>query len=226
MKKFLLLPVFTMIFFSTLSFGQVQKVTLSVDLKDYIGAFDYVGVNGGFKNWGDAIALTNTPGTTIWSVTVDMAKDANNEYRFELSGEGGWHDEDLANTECNVPWDEANRNRNLWIGAGDPDTAEMATVCWSSCTACAQLSKDAFKLESEISVYPNPSVGGKFTITLPKESLNVKVNIYNTLGQEVLKMKNISGRNVEVNTKSLSAGVYYVGIGLEGKTITKKLIIK
>lgn len=226
MKKKLLLNAFTLMFFSTLSFGQTQKVTLSVDLKNYTGTFNYVGVNGGFKDWGDAIALTNNPGTTIWSVTVDMKKDANNEYRFELSGDGGWHDEDLANTDCNVPWDDANKNRNLWIGADAPDTAEMSTVCWSSCTACTALSNDAFELDNQISIYPNPSVGGKFTITLPKESSTVKLNIYNALGQEVLKTTNISGKNFEVNSKILSAGIYYVSIDFESKTVTKKLVIK
>ena len=226
MKKILLLPVFTMMFFSNLSFGQSQKVTLSVDLKEYTGSFNYVGVNGGFKNWGDAIAFTNNTGTTIWSVTVDMKKDANNEYRFELSGDGGWHDEDLANTDCNVPWDDANRNRNIWIGADAPDTADMATVCWSSCNACAQLSNNAFELDNEISIYPNPSVGGKFNVTLPDELIGAKLNIYNALGQEVLKMNNISGKNFEVNTESLSAGIYYVKINLEAKSFTKKLIIK
>ena len=226
MKKNLLLTVFTLMYFSTLSFGQSQKVTLSVDLKEYAGSFDYVGVNGGFKNWGDAIALTNNPGTTIWSVTVDMLKDANNEYRFELSGDGGWHDEDLANTECNVPWDEANRNRNLWIGADAPDTAYMATVCWSLCTACTQLSNDDFELNSKVSLYPNPSVGGKFNVLLSDDILGAKLNIYNALGQEVLKMKNISSKNGEVNTKSLTAGIYYVIVDFESKMITKKLIVK
>ena len=226
MKKILLLNAFTMMFFTALSFGQSQKVTLSVDLKEYTGSFNYVGVNGGFKNWGDAIALTNNLGTTIWSVTVDMPKDANNEYRFEINGEGGWHAEDIANTECNVPWDDANQNRNLWIGSDAPDTAEMATVCWNSCTACASLSNNAFELENEISIYPNPSLGGKFTVILPNKSTDIKLNIYNALGQEVLKMKNISGKNFEVNSESLSAGIYYVRIGFESKMVTKKLVIK
>lgn len=213
-------------FFSTLSFGQIQKVTLSVDLKEYTDSFNYVGVNGGFKNWGDPIALTNNPDTTIWSVTVDMPKDANNEYRFELSGDGGWHDEDLGNTECNVPWDEANRNRNLWIGADAPDTFEMPTVCWSSCNACTQLSNDAFELNSKITLYPNPSGGGKFNVLLSDELIGAKINIYNTLGQEVLKTKIISDKNFEVNTKSLSAGIYYVRIGFESKMVAKKILIK
>ena len=40
------------------------------------------------------------------------------------------------------------------------------------------------------------------------------------------KMKNISSKNGEVNTKSLTAGIYYVIVDFESKMITKKLIVK
>lgn len=225
MKKKLLLIVVIALFFFNFSFGQTQ-VKLSVDMKMYTGSFNYVGVNGGFKGWGNAIALTNNPGTTIWSVTVDMPKDANNEYRFEVDGNDGWHAEDLSNSECNVPWDEANKNRNLWIGSDAPSTIELNSVCWNSCSSCTQLSTNTLEMDSEISLYPNPSVGGKFKIALPVEAAGAKLSVHNSLGQEVFQTTIDSATIDEVNmNQPLSAGIYYVKIILEGKTVTKKLVI-
>lgn len=227
MKKTLLLHVFAIIFSSNVGFSQTQKVTLSLDLKEYTGSFSYVGVNGGFKGWGDAIALINTPSTTIWSVTVDMPKDANNEYRFEVNGNDGWHAEDLSNSECNVPWDEANKNRNLWIGSNAPDAFVINTVCWNSCSSCTQLSTNTLEMDSEISLFPNPSAGGKFKVILPIESTGIKLSIHNSLGQVVFQTTIDSGKVVEVNmNKPLSAGIYYVKMILKDKEVTKKLIVK
>jgi len=226
MKKNLLLLVFAVILFMNIGFSQTQKVTLSLDFKGYTGSFNYVGVNGGFKDWGNAIALTNNPGTTIWSVTVDMKKNANNEYRFELDGVDGWHGENLSNSECNVSWDEANTNRNLWIGLDASDTFVMNTVCWNSCSSCTKLSTDSLEMDSEISLYPNPSVDGKFELTLPFEASGVKWSLYNSQGQVVFQNTIDSGKVIELNRdESLSAGIYYVKIMIEGKEIVKKLVV-
>lgn len=81
--------------------------------------------------------------------------------------------------------------------------------------------------ESEIKgffVFPNPVNGDNFTITTAlRENLNVKV--YNILGREVLSTK-LTSTNRNVNVANLSTGVYLLKVVENGKTATKKLVIR
>ncbi len=74
---------------------------------------------------------------------------------------------------------------------------------------------------SGLKIYPNPS-DGLINITT---SLNteLKVNIFDTLGKEVINTK---VTNNVLNVSSLTSGVYIVKVTEEGKTATRKLVVK
>ncbi|HEX8577010.1 MAG TPA: T9SS type A sorting domain-containing protein [Flavobacterium sp.] len=71
-------------------------------------------------------------------------------------------------------------------------------------------------------VYPNPVVNGTFNVDTDANATK-SVSIFDVLGKEVAKTT-ISGNTVNVN--HLVNGVYIVKVTEEGKTATKKLIIK
>jgi xyloglucan-specific exo-beta-1,4-glucanase len=78
--------------------------------------------------------------------------------------------------------------------------------------------------EDAISLYPNPSNGGRFTILLPEISENAVVTIYDNLGRMVYK-KNAQGANtIQINSR-LKAGFYIVKIKSKGVSFIKKLIV-
>lgn len=75
---------------------------------------------------------------------------------------------------------------------------------------------------SGLNVYPNPVVNGNLFITSNSTS-NKGVVIFDVLGKQVLKA---TVSNQAMNVSSLNRGVYIVKITEEGKTATRKLVIK
>lgn len=73
-------------------------------------------------------------------------------------------------------------------------------------------------------VYPNP-VNGNSIVLKTTSSVAKDVNIYNILGKKVLSQE-ITGFSKGINVASLSSGVYILKVDEEGKTASKKLVIK
>ena len=71
-------------------------------------------------------------------------------------------------------------------------------------------------------MYPNPLKGNTLFLT-STASAAMSVQIFDLLGKEVLK-SNVM--NNTVNVSGLNAGVYLVKVTEEGKTATRKLVIK
>jgi len=72
-----------------------------------------------------------------------------------------------------------------------------------------------------LKVYPNPVVDGKLYINTASNGTK-SVVIYDVLGKQVV---NTTTQNA-VNVSNLNAGVYIVKVTEEGKTATRKLVIK
>lgn len=75
---------------------------------------------------------------------------------------------------------------------------------------------------SNFSMYPNPVSGGKLTInTLSNASK--KIQVFDIIGKQVL---NTILEGNELNVSNLYSGIYIIKILEEGKTATRKLVIK
>ena len=72
-----------------------------------------------------------------------------------------------------------------------------------------------------LKVYPNPVTNGMFYINTTADQTK-DVVVYDVLGKEVVKTKTTNA----VNVSNLKSGVYIVKITEEGKTATRKLVIK
>lgn len=96
----------------------------------------------------------------------------------------------------------------------------------------APVSVEEIKLLNNMELYPNPAINGSTTLTLNIEKpTKIKVEILNTLGQSVLKVAEkelVSRKNkIEINTTTLSSGIYFVAIEIDGKTKgAKKLVVE
>ncbi len=73
-----------------------------------------------------------------------------------------------------------------------------------------------------LSVYPNPVTNGKLSITSDSNDTK-EVVIYDILGKQVLSTV---VTNQVVNVSDLTSGVYVIKITEEGKTATRKLVIR
>jgi hypothetical protein len=96
----------------------------------------------------------------------------------------------------------------------------------------AFVSVEEIKLLNNMELFPNPTINNSTTLTLNIEKpTKIKVELLNTLGQSVLKVAEkelVSGKNkIEINTATLSSGIYFVAIEIDGKTKgAKKIIIE
>lgn len=76
-----------------------------------------------------------------------------------------------------------------------------------------------------ISVFPNP-FSTETTLKTDKAFKNTTLTIYNSLGQKVKEIKNISGKTVTLFRDNLSSGLYYIQMRQDNKVFaTVKLII-
>lgn len=101
------------------------------------------------------------------------------------------------------------------------DRSVVATISSEGnvwCTDVAELSID------DIGVVPNP-VKSTLSLNLPSsiQSLfnnNVKIDVLNLLGQNVLSANYSNGKSIDVS--DLNNGIYFIRFKLENKTFTKK----
>lgn len=100
------------------------------------------------------------------------------------------------------------------------------TVFVAKCTFdCGASSTNELSLKEKIVIYPNP-FSQETTI---KTEINIKeatLTICNTLGQEIKKLKNISGQEIILHRDNLPCGLYFIQLSEDNKVITtKKLVI-
>ena len=83
---------------------------------------------------------------------------------------------------------------------------------------------------SDINLFPNPAKNHTYLHFDAKENAQLLLRIFDATGKEVLTRKEIStlvGTNtVEINTSLLSKGMYNVQLSVDGKSISKKLVIQ
>ena len=105
-------------------------VTFQVDMSDYSGSYGTVNLNGSFAGWcGGCIAMDDSDGDMVYSVTVDIAADTI-EYKFTLDG---WTaQEEFAGGESCTSTIEGFTNRSYIVAAD----ATLPVVCYNSCDAC------------------------------------------------------------------------------------------
>lgn len=72
--------------------------------------------------------------------------------------------------------------------------------------------------------YPNPITNKEFTITSNNASVK-QLSIFNVLGKKVMST-NFSGTKSTIDVSSITAGIYILKVTEEGKTATKKLVIR
>ncbi|WMW78618.1 T9SS type A sorting domain-containing protein [Flavobacterium sp. 20NA77.7] len=83
-------------------------------------------------------------------------------------------------------------------------------------------------LENLVNIYPNPSNTGSFVCSFDSQLKNVKIEVFNQLGQkiELNQTKTITNQIECMLTNSIQRGIYHVKISSDtGATIVKKWIV-
>lgn len=109
--------------------------------------------------------------------------------------------------------DQSGGNIDLQEGT----VAGTITYCTSSCNI--GIVEEAVS----IGIAPNPCQN-EIVISNDKSFANASLTIVNSFGQIVVQMENISGSAVQIDSKHLSAGIYFVTIKDEGQLFSGKFI--
>lgn len=84
------------------------------------------------------------------------------------------------------------------------------------------------KLQNEIMIFPNPT-SGKITLqTKLSQNSDVRIIVYNVLGELMYEQKLVSSQasfNLQIDLSTLRGGIYMLQVG-RGETILRKKIIK
>ena len=99
--------------------------------------------------------------------------------------------------------------------------AAVAQVTARNLTDLNALSTNQFNEIAGFSMYPNPVSNGKLFIS-SDNNIEKTVAIYDLIGKEIINQTVTN----ELNISSLTAGVYVVKVTEEGKTATRKLIVR
>jgi len=91
-------------------------------------------------------------------------------------------------------------------------------------TSAASISQNGSSNDDAVSIYPNPSNAGRFTILLKKDLKRAIVRVYDNQGR-MLYEKKAQGSNKVAIDSQLNAGFYVVTVDSEGTSFTKKLIV-
>lgn len=105
---------------------------------------------------------------------------------------------------------------------GDTNTPSITFDELRIATTTAQLLSVGENTISGLNVYPNPVKNGVFYITTDANAERT-VTVFDVVGKQVL---NTTTSESAINVANLNSGVYIVKITEEGKTATKKLVIR
>lgn len=78
-------------------------------------------------------------------------------------------------------------------------------------------------LTTQVGVYPNPATD-KVTVYVNNATNDTQIQVLNALGQVVITRNNLTEKN-ELNTESLTKGIYFVRVGSGKSFTTTKLVI-
>ena len=108
---------------------------------------------------------------------------------------------------------------------GNNGTISGATFVQDSVCFSEPIGTNEIADEPQHSIFPNP-FSGTATLKAGKNLANATLTIYNSLGQQVKQLKNISGEEIEIQREGLPCGVYLIFMA-EGNNavLSEKLIV-
>ncbi|MBL7891265.1 MAG: T9SS type A sorting domain-containing protein [Bacteroidia bacterium] len=122
------------------------------------------------------------------------------------------------------------------IGTSNPDAAanppsKMAEIYYDCFPAnsIVGIKKDIEMLESSTN-YPNPFNGKTFVDITLKNSTNLSIDVYNTMGQKVLASENkyltAGNQTIVIDASGLKAGIYFYTLRTIEGSVTHKMIVQ
>jgi PKD repeat protein len=79
-------------------------------------------------------------------------------------------------------------------------------------------------IAASMSIFPNP-ISSQATIRATSYLINTTLTVYNSFGQEVKQIKNISGETISFSRENLPCGLFFLRLTQDNKTIASDKIV-
>jgi photosystem II stability/assembly factor-like uncharacterized protein len=184
-------------------------------------ASDFVDIAGTFNSWGgNPMVLDDADGDSVYSITVlGLYPGETHEFKFRING--SWDD-----ATCEFPGGGPNR---VYVVPAENSVVQY----WYDDKDRSYLGiEDAYAIPKAYALrqnYPNPfNPTTTISFDLP-EAANVKLVVYNMMGQQVAELKNENMQpgfyKMNFNASHLASGVYIYRIQANNFTSLKKMTI-
>ena len=193
------------------------NITFQVDMNQVTEAFTTPEVNGTFNGFcGGCAPMTDANSDGIWEITIPIAADTV-EYKFAYDAWAG--QEDLTPGSSCTSTIDGFTNRSLIV----TENVVLPPVCWASCNLCTVGFEQVSS--TEFSVYPNPS-SDILNVNLSASTGDlVTVQILDATGR-LLVSQQASTSTIQLETQSLSSGVYFVQVSTNTSRSTKPVFVQ
>jgi len=190
------------------------NVTFVLDMGSSGVTFTTPEVNGVFNNWcGGCAPMSDANADNVWEITIPL-NTGTYEYKYAYDTWAG--SETLtAGDPCTVT-NSGFTNRSLNV----TDNVVMDTVCYGSCLGCGVIHVNEIE-ENQFTIYPNP-VQNSFMIQ--SSSLVKSISIIDNTGKRVVLPTVALNNNVQVNTETLSSGIYHVQVVTAKGSTTQRFV--
>ncbi|TXB61388.1 PA domain-containing protein [Phaeodactylibacter luteus] len=206
---------------------QVASVTFNVDVTLLVDAGELSGdgmfIAGSFSNF-ENVAMSDSDGDNIWTVTVDVPQNMMSTYKFK-NGVDGWEGIDTSIGEDCTTGDFSDR----FIEVAEEEMITLDPVCFGYCVACNIVDVDEQQLESGVSVFPNPASGVvNVKVQLAETASDLNIRLVNALGQVVLSrdLGQTQADMIELNVEGIAAGTYMLQVRDGQAQFTQSVVIK
>ena len=97
---------------------------------------------------------------------------------------------------------------------------------FSGSFTAVSLSNGDISLNNEVKIYPNPSKG-ILNVSIPSYSGELKINLFDINGREVLSSSENFSIEKSINLKGLESGIYVLKLqGNDGLSYTEKIVLE
>jgi hypothetical protein len=190
------------------------NIMFVVDMNASGTTFTTPEVNGTFNNWcGGCAPMSDANADNVWELTIPLNTGIY-EYKYAYDTWAG-SEALTAGDPCTVT-NSGFTNRTLDVTG----TLVMDTVCYGTCISCGEINVNEINAEG-FSIYPNP-VQNSFMIQ--SANLVKAISIIDNTGKRITLPTVTLNNNVQVNTESLSTGIYHVQVVTAKGATTQRFV--
>jgi hypothetical protein len=171
-------------------------------------------VSGSFNEWcGGCAPMSDSNADNIWELNIPLNLGT---YEYKYTYDTFSSAELLTVGDPCTVTSSGFTNRFLDVTG----TLVMDTVCWGECLSCGEINVHEETTE-EFSVYPNPAQN---SFMIQSANLVKSISILDNTGKRIELPTIALNNNVQVNTESLTTGIYHVQVITSNGASTQRFV--